>query len=363
MRFALSAVRPVVAFCGLVASIGLSCPARALTFNFIGNIDANARQGFVDAGNLWSAVISDNITVNINIGFSALGANILAQAGSSSVSVSYANVRTALSNDATSTDDSTAVANLQTGPRLSFVTNNPDGTNNVVSASSSFTYNTNLRVNLANARALGLFSASDSNVDASITFSSSYDYDFSHDSIDAGKYDFVGLAAHEIGHALGFVSGVDSIDLYSGPNAPNGQSDRSGFTTFSVLDLYRFSTDSVTNVVGFGKVPDLRQGGSPFFSLDKGATGSTNLFSTGPYDGDGRQASHWKDDLSLGIMDPTAAAGEKLNISELDLRAFDVIGYNRFATVVPEPTPIALFATVGMLFPVVRRRRGKRVAR
>jgi hypothetical protein len=44
--------------------------------------------------------------------------------------------------------------------------------------------------------------------------------------------------------------------------------------------------------------------------------------------GDGYQASHWKDDLGLGIMDPTAAPGERLSISALDIEAMDVVGWN-----------------------------------
>ena len=56
--------------------------------------------------------------------------------------------------------------------------------------------------------------------------------------------------------------------------------------------------------------------------------------------GDGRQASHWKDSLGLGIMDPTAAPGELLSISANDLRLFDLIGYD--IAVVPEASSLTL---------------------
>ena len=62
------------------------------------------------------------------------------------------------------------------------------------------------------------------------------------------------------------------------------------------------------------------------FSLDGCAT-SLGTFSTGVVHGDGRQASHWKDNLGLGIMDPTAGTGELLTVTALDLTAFDAIGW------------------------------------
>jgi hypothetical protein len=77
------------------------------------------------------------------------------------------------------------------------------------------------------------------------------------------------------------------------------------------------------------------------------------LFATGIVFGDGRQASHWKDDLGIGIMDPTAARGERLDISVPDLRAFDVLGYT---AAVPEPaTGILICAGLLLMLPTIRR--------
>ena len=53
-----------------------------------------------------------------------------------------------------------------------------------------------------------------------------------------GLVDFVGVATHEIGHALGFVSGVDIVDLTSGVG-PFAPMDLSDYRVFNVLDLYR----------------------------------------------------------------------------------------------------------------------------
>ena len=92
-----------------------------------------------------------------------------------------------------------------------------------------------------------------------------------------------------------------------------------------------------------------------YFSIDGGATslgGAT--FSTGRF-GDARQASHWKDNLGLGIMDPTAApSGERMVVGPNDVNAFDVIGWNLTAAV-PEPSTYALFG-LGLLAIGLRRR-------
>jgi hypothetical protein len=77
--------------------------------------------------------------------------------------------------------------------------------------------------------------------------------------------------------------------------------------------------------------------------------------STGVDFGDGRQASHWKDSLSLGIMDPTAANGELLVLRPNDMRAMDLIGYE--INVVPEPGTALLLFVSGVLAPFGLRRR------
>src|SRR5262249_12307480 len=67
--------------------------------------------------------------------------------------------------------------------------------------------------------------------------------------------------------------------------------------------------------------------------------------STGFYTGDGRQASHWKDDSLtgsfIGIMDPTLANQVIEPITAADIRAMPLISYD---VAVPEPQTFALMA-------------------
>jgi hypothetical protein len=107
------------------------------------------------------------------------------------------------------------------------------------------------------------------------------------------------------------------------------------FTYRSVLDLYRYSIISPAS----GVVDWTADARSKYFSIDGGNTQLTT-FSTGVDFGDGRQASHWQDGLGIGIMDPTASAGELLGISSNDILALDVIGWN--VTTTPEPGSIGL---------------------
>jgi hypothetical protein len=147
------------------------------------------------------------------------------------------------------------------------------------------------------------------------------------------------LGISPVSLALGFVSGVDAVDTTSLPNGSGINIDNK--SVFSVLDMYRYSEASLA--LG---ILDLSVGGSPYFSIDGGLT-NLGAFSTGRLNGAGFQASHWKDNLGVGIMDPSVTSGELLQITDIDLLSLDVIGWDLNSSLftvetIPEPTTLIL---------------------
>jgi hypothetical protein len=371
-----------IALSGIASSGAFTPTNAALIFNFIpptvenGGIDPNALQGFIDAGALWSSLLTDDVEVNIDISFQSLGGGILAQAGSTRQRFSYANTYAALNGDKLSGDDTQAVGSLANSSAFNMLINRTANrpTGSLIATpyldNDGDANNSTINMSRANAKALGLTngtaatpifnnvmeagftnpitSAASTNAaamtlvlsnagapDAAITFNSDFDFDFdSSNGFDPDSFDFVGIAAHEIGHVLGFTSGVDTLEFLSTRNDNT-------LTFVNTLDLFRYSDLSNQDSNG-GAIDWSADTRDKYFSLNRGATKIAS-FSTGSRFGDGSQASHWQDDGGLGIMDPTFAREELGVISENDLRAFDVIGWNRAttATAIPEPADFA----------------------
>lgn len=304
----------------------------ALEFNFNPEpgMDQEAIDGFQAAGALWEGLYRDDVKINMDIGFRDLGPQTLAETGSDMTTVSYNELRTALTNDNSSPDDQDAIASLPAGAALDMLLNrtqnSPQGPGSAVPflEDDGDANNTTIRLTRANAKAIGLIAGDQPDSDASITFNSEFNWDFDpSDGVDPNSFNFIFVAAHEIGHALGFVSGVDILDGNSPP--VGGPFADHVFTYVSTVDVYRFSNQSFGQ--GAGTIDWTADQRGKFFATDGGATNNGG-FSTGQNFGDGRQASHWQDNLGLGIMDPTAGTGEIGQITALDQRLFDVIGYD-----------------------------------
>ena len=221
---------------------------------------------------------TDPVTVNIDVGYGEVGGTPLNGAlGTSSTflrSYSYTQLKNALTADASSAADNSAVASLPAS--------DPIGKTYVVST--------------AEAKALNLLSSNA--LDGYVGFDSSgvFDYDNSN-GVTAGQYDFYGVAAHEITEVMGrIMSGGTSG---SSPTA---------------LDLFHFSAPGTRTFSGTT---------AGYFSADNGATNLNNFNTNGRGDyGDwAASAGH---DAFLAFDN----SGVVESISAADLKEMDTLGWD-----------------------------------
>jgi len=370
-------------------AVAASAPAGAVTIvlNDIGGVTGSqAELGFRIAANYWEKVLTNTATINVNVGYSNLGPGILGSTGSSLATFvpidAYYN---ALGATQTSALDALAVANLSplsatgsvnvlvpgyTSPGLGIDVNGtrtaPDG----------LEISNTMALTTANLKAFGVTLAPGF-VDAEISFSNTFAFDFDPtDGITAGQFDFIGVAIHEVGHALGFVSGADDFDFFDGYDGPVDDA----WWGYG-LDMFRYSAP--------GQL-DWQPNVPAYFSIDGGVTPFMDgFFSTGTFTGDGNQASHWKEPNQAtpclnfrGVMNPYICGGKVDSVTALDLALFDAIGWNinfdvlanpgyskdsgriyqEFFGFVPEPSTWMTMILGFGLMGVAMRRRAKAVA-
>jgi hypothetical protein len=236
-------------------------------------------------------LITNNITVNIQVGWGevggqTLGAGDLGQGGANGVILSYAQLNADLLANSNSAADATAYANLPS-------TDISNGAGFFVSA--------------AEEKAWGLLSATGSEVDGAVGFGTSGPYNYSTTATGvAGEYSLLGVALHELTHALGRDSGLNAS------------------SSLGVMDLFQYTSPGVIQTT---------VGGSSYFSINGGVTNLANFSSTS-------DLADWSNTVPNDSFDAFATPGTANPMSKTDITLMNVLGFNVSSSTGPGTGPV-----------------------
>jgi len=274
--------------------LALELPAPAMTFNVTFDTSVTSQPNplqietaFINATLVFENLYTNAMTVNLTVSFSSGVA--LGQSGFGLVgNPTYDQLTNALRAARTTAADSNSVASLPPS--------NPIG--------GDVWWIPNAECKALNGF-LGV-ATNDPGQDGSVTFSSTvtYTYDPTNRAV-PGKFDFIGVAEHEISEVLGRGFGLNYGGL-AGGNLP--------------FDLFRF-----TNSVRTFNANDT----NVYFSVDNGVT-ALKYFYTNVNFGD---VQDWQTSSPDDSYDAFLILGQKAFLSSADLTALDVLGYKLNLTV------------------------------
>jgi len=279
-------------------------------FNVSGSIPGGAAGGLSLAEALIESTFNDPTTVIVSLSFANMGSGVLGATGSSYVQDSWADSRAGLINGMDGDDSIQAF--LPTGTTIPVRYN---------ASSSSVTNENRVFWTRANYKAaVGSVGGSD----ASMQYNNQFNWDFDPtNGISGGAFSFVDVVIHEVGHAMGFTSGVDfrnndmeAIDIYrfqrtDGSGDYNPDTTAEFQTTPRTIDFNNLNDDANSDII------------SAEYRMS---------------DGNPWQASHFREQgncsptSNIGIMDPAFNGGctffGRGYYTDADKNMFDAIGYD-----------------------------------
>ena len=274
-------------------------------FNISGSVPNGTLSALAMAEQVIESTFTDPTTVVISLSFANLGNGVLGGTGSNYVSDNWSSSRTGLINGMDGDDSIQSF--LPTGSTIPVRYN---------ASSSSVTNENRVFWTKGNYKATV---GSLGGTDASMQFNNQFSWDFDPtNGVSGGTFSFVDVVIHEVGHAMGFTSGVD-------------------FRTNDIeaLDIYRFQrTDgsgdyNPDTTAEFQTTPRTADFNNP------NDDANTDIISVEYRMSDGNpwQASHFREQgNNIGIMDPALAGGQTFNsrgfYSDADRNTFDAIGYD-----------------------------------
>jgi hypothetical protein len=263
-----------------------------MQFNFIYDPSvANAPSGFEPALNAAAQVldhlITNNITVNIEVGWGEMPPSDTPLTGDASEGgpsstgplLNYNQVTQYLAQAA---QTPTAIAAYNDLPNSYTINNGPNG---------------QFFLSDAQEKAFGILSPTGTEIDGYVGFSSTAPYNFSTTpTAVAGEISFLGIAEHELAHALGRQSGIEA-----------------GFGYSTILDLYRYTAPGVLQSA---------PGQAAYFSINDGQTNLDSFATSGDTSdwsgANGPDAFNYLEET--GVVNPITAA----DITEMNVLGFQV---------------------------------------